>query len=381
MLLSLVSFVETAVRRLIASKLPPVTHSLLDALFVNKRYLERKVANIALNVLEARLQRSSLLSYPIYLIIDPTNQCNLRCALCPTWQDIEGRPKGKMALDSYKRLLDEVGPYVFGVYLCNWGEPLLNPHLAEMIEYAKGYNTIVGFSTNLNRLDDAAAERIVASGVDLIVLSIDGAAQDSYGKYRIGGSFSTVMTNIERLIAYRGRFKTFPQLIWQFLVNRYNENEVEEARQIAQRYGIAFSPSPLRTHMGKELLMPLHTRVKQDTTWLPEGKTYRRYDYEVAPDTRTRQRSCKWLWDASVVNWDGSVAPCCGVYEKSWDFDNCFAPGVSFHRVWNSPQYRHARRLVQAYVKGAPSLAVLHKRCQDAGVICANCVRYGFLED
>ncbi|MBF0539694.1 MAG: radical SAM protein [Nitrospirae bacterium] len=372
---------EVVLRRLIAGKLPPVTHALLDTLFASGKYLRRKVANLALNALESRLQRGSLMSYPIYMIIDPTNHCNLRCALCPTWQDTQGRPKGMMALDSYKRLLDEVGPYVFGVYLCNWGEPLLNPHLAEMIEYAKGYNTIVGFSSNLNRLSDETAGRIAASGVDFIVLSIDGATEDSYAKYRVGGSFSTVMANIERLLAYREASKPFPQLIWQFLVNRYNEGEVEAARQIARGYGIAFSPSPLRTHMGKELLMPLYARVNEDAYWLPTGSSYSRYDYEIAPGTRTRQRNCKWLWDASVVNWDGSVAPCCGVYEKSWDFDNCFVARGTFHRVWNSLQYRSARRLVRAYAKGSSSMAALHRRCKGSGVICANCVGYGFLED
>ncbi|KJU85798.1 radical sam domain protein [Candidatus Magnetobacterium bavaricum] len=375
------SIIETTLWRLIAGKLPPVTHSLVYNVFAGKRYVKRKVANLALNALETSLWRDSLISYPGYLVIDPTNHCNLRCALCPTWQDTQGRPKGMMALDSYKRLLDEVGPYVFGVYLCNWGEPLLNPHLAEMIAYAKGYNTIVGFSTNLNRLSDEIAGRIVGSGVDLIVLSIDGATEDGYGRYRAGGSFSTVMGNIERLLAHRTRSGPFPLLIWQFLVNRYNEGEVEAARQIARGYGIVFSPSPLRTHMGKELLMPLYARVNEDASWLPTDRTYSRYDYEIAPGARTKQRSCKWLWDASVVNWDGSVAPCCGVYEKSWDFDNCFVERGTFHRVWNSPRYRYARRLVRAHTKGAPSTPVLHRHCKDAGIICANCVGYGFLED
>ncbi|MBF0337466.1 MAG: radical SAM protein [Nitrospirae bacterium] len=381
MLPSTVSIIGTTLWRLIVSKLPPVTHSLVDSVFAGKRYVRRKVANLALNALEASLQRSSLISYPIYMVIDPTNHCNLRCALCPTWQDTQGRPKGMMVLDAYKRLLDEVGPYVFGVYLCNWGEPLLNRHLAEMIRYAKGYNTIVGFSTNLNRLNDNTAKDIVASGVDLIVLSIDGATQDSYGQYRVGGNFSTVMANIERLLSFREASKPFPQLIWQFLVNRYNEGEVEAAGQIARGYGIAFSPSPLRTHMGKELLMPLYARLNEDASWLPQDNSYSRYAYEIAPGTRTRQHSCKWLWDASVVNWDGSVAPCCGVYEKSWDFDNCFGARGTFRRVWNSPQYQHARRLVRAYTKRMPSMLPLHKRCKDAGIICANCVEYGFLED
>ncbi|MBF0345958.1 MAG: radical SAM protein [Nitrospirae bacterium] len=381
MLPSIVLMIEKILRRLIVSKLPPVTHSLVDGVFARRRYVGRKVANLALNVLESSLWRDSLISYPIYMIIDPTNHCNLRCALCPTWQDTQGRPKGMMALESYKRLLDEVGPYVFGVYLCNWGEPLLNQHLVEMIEYAKGYNTIVGFSTNLNRLNNDIAGRIVASGVDLIVLSIDGATEESYGRYRVGGSFSTVMGNIERLLAHRETSRPFPLLIWQFLVNRYNEGEVEAARQIASGYGIAFSPSPLRTHMGKELLMPLYARVNEDASWLPTGSSYSRYDYELAPGARTRQRSCKWLWDASVVNWDGSVAPCCGVYEKNWDFDNCFVARGTFAGVWNSPRYQYARRLVRAHAQGTHSTAALHKRCKDAGIICTNCIEYGFLED
>jgi MoaA/NifB/PqqE/SkfB family radical SAM enzyme len=364
---------------------PDFVHPCLKEVIDNKKNMMKKTANFLLNAFEKRLQRGRLLSYPYFLTIDPTNICNLKCPLCPTWQDSSARPKGIMDIGRFIKVMDEIGPYLFTVNLCNWGEPLLNPHLSSMIRYAKACNTVVGFSTNLNCLPDETARQILDSGIDIIVVSLDGASQGTYSKYRRGGSFTSVLANMERLLSYRRDAERFPLILWQFLVNRYNESEIDEACTMARKMGVRFLPSPMRPSMGKELLFPLYERVKEIRDWLADNPHYNRYNYEIRPDTRTRQTTCKWLWNSTVINWDGSVSPCCGVFEKKWDFQSCYddaSDRPSFRQVWNGPRYMAARRLVAAYLRKSKEIEPFFAgAAATEGVICAKCIRYGFLED
>jgi MoaA/NifB/PqqE/SkfB family radical SAM enzyme len=376
---------RSRIEKQVYSSLPHIAHPFLKDLFRNKMYLNRKLFNFTINRFENRLKRNYLISYPYYLVLDPANICNLTCPLCPTWQDSQGRPKGKMDMTMFKKIFDETGPYLFAVNLCNWGEPFLNPELPEMIEYAKKFNTVVGLSTNLNYLPDDTAKKISGSGIDIIVISLDGASQETYSKYRRGGNLEKVLGNIEKLISCKKPGMKFPDLYWQFLVNRYNESEIETAKQMAEKMGLKFHASPMRTSMGKELLLPLYERISELSDWLPENPSYNRYNYEIGPETKTRQKTCKWLWNSAVINCDGSISPCCGVYEKRWDLTACYAASkekpLTFHQAWNSPRYRLARELVSAHMKGSKNLAsTLHHAAREE-LICTKCTRYGFLED
>ena len=154
---------------------------------------------------------------------------------------------------------------------------------------------------------------------------------------------------------------------------------------MAHEMDIHFLAAPMRTSMGKELLFPLYERVKEMADWLPRNPDFNRYAYEIGPETRTPQIICKWLWNSTVVNWDGSVSPCCGVFEKSWDFGACYhdseGKGLTLHEAWNGPRYKRARTLVAAYMRESRDLTVLQEQAAKAGLICAKCIQYGFLED
>lgn len=371
----------TFIEKYVLNKFPPMMHQSLRELFVRKPYLLKKYANILLNGVETSQKREHLISYPYSIVIEPTNICNLKCPLCPTWQDIDARPKGSMDMQSFRKILDEIGPYLFTLNLCNWGEPFLNPALPQMIEYAKRFNTVVGLSTNLNHLSDDAAEKTINAGIDIIVLSIDGITQESYSKYRRGGELSNVFANVEKLNYYKKKADKRPLLIWQFLVNKYNETELESAREIAKQMELQFQPSPMRSSMGKELILPLYNRVQEMADWFPENPKFRKYPLDIKPGTKTNQQTCKWLWNSMVINWDGSVSPCCGIFEKKWDFNNLFQKTLSVHQAWNSPHYMLARKLVRRYLNKSDKLPEHINNAEDKGLICRNCIKYGFLED
>jgi MoaA/NifB/PqqE/SkfB family radical SAM enzyme len=285
----------------------PVLYPFLKEIFERRKYLQKKIKNYLFNISERKRRKSRLRSYPYNIVSDPTNIYTLRCPLCPTWQDHEGRPKGKMSIELFRSVIDETRHYLFTLNLCNWGEPLLNPALPEMIAYAKNYNIIVGLSTNLKILSENTGEAIATSGLDIMVISLDGASAETYSKYRTGGDSEAVIANIKKLLAFKKEAKKFPLLIWQLLVNRYNEKEIEKAKAMAEGLGTYFVLSPLRTSMGKELILPLYERIKEMKDWLPENPLYNKYLYKIGPETRTRQKKCKWLWTDAVINWDGSA--------------------------------------------------------------------------
>ena len=94
-----------------------------------------------------------------------------------------------------------------------------------MIKYAKGFHCDIKLDSNLNSLNAESAEEMVLSGLDKIVVSIDGMREETYSKYRVGGNFKLAMDNLKLLIKKRQKLKSRkPYITCQFLVFRHNEH-------------------------------------------------------------------------------------------------------------------------------------------------------------
>lgn len=312
------------------------------------------------------LKNSRLLGWPLKLSFDPTSICQLKCPLCPTGQGSKGRSRGTMKFPDFKRLMDEMAPYLYEVDLNNWGEPFLNKELLQMVEYAHGKRTRTSVNTNLNiALGEKDAERLVKSGLDVLYVSMDGVTQKTYGKYRKGGNLRRVWDNI-MLVARKkrelGRKK--PSIVWQFLVSRHNEHEVPRLEAVRQQLGVdELVVGLLRSDMGKEIFTPDREKVESLEKWLPRNQALSRYDYR-SKQRKLRKKYCHFLWFVSVVNWNGSVSPCCANYFEKLDFGNAFGEG--FKAVWNNEKYRAARAAVAAH--------------KPTGTVCDNCLRTGFID-
>jgi MoaA/NifB/PqqE/SkfB family radical SAM enzyme len=134
----------------------------------------------------------------------------LHCPLCPAGVGDASRTKAILSFNLFKKIVDEVGDYVYSVNFTNWGEPLLNKHLAKMIMYCKRVKHIpfVRFDTNLNvTLTESEWERLLLSGLDMLSVSIDGVTQETYEKYRRGGNLEKVIDNLKLLIDKKRRLK------------------------------------------------------------------------------------------------------------------------------------------------------------------------------
>jgi len=240
-----------------------------------------------------------------------------------------------MSLDDLMRIVDEIAPYAYRVELYNWGEPLLHPQICEIVEYISQHRISVGLSSNLNHLDAHLARRLVESGLAQLLVSIDGATQESYGAYRRGGQLEQVLRNLQLLLDTRRALGCHrPFILWRMLVGKHNEHEVGTVRQMAHEMGVdAFATGVLFVDTNDR------AQVEQ---WLPSDPSYSCYDYAAEPLQNTW--NCHDLWESMVINWDGGVAPCCWLHDSQYDFGN--TSNQTVHQIWNSPCYISARRAI-----------------------------------
>jgi len=242
----------------------------------------------------------------------------------------------------FKRAIDELGDYLFKLWMYNWGEPLLHKRTPEMIRYAKAKDIQIILSTNLSiKLSDDYIERLVRSGLDVLIVSLDGASEETYVKYRVNGKFDLVRQNMLRIKAAKERLGSqVPKIVWQFLVFQHNEHEINDAQTIYKNWGA----DELHIEAAQ---MPL--KEYNDGLAPPVDPAYNMYDPQHwVQREAVRQvksgKSCSWLYGIIVLNPGGRVSPCCDVPSEKHDFGE-FTPGGSFFDLWNNEKFQRARQL------------------------------------
>jgi radical SAM protein with 4Fe4S-binding SPASM domain len=258
-----------------------------------------------------------------------------------------------MALADLKRIVDEIAPFAYQIELYNWGEPLLHPDIMEMIEYASQRRIPVGLSSNLNRLDAETARRLVESGLSHLIVSIDGATQESYAAYRRRGQLDTVLKNLELLIETRRKLqRRSPFIIWRMLVGKHNEHEIAIVRNMAHSMGAdSFSTGVLF----------VDTRdPEQVKEWLPADPAFSPYDYDG--EKLENRWDCHDLWENMVINWDGGVSPCCWLHDPQFDFGS--VSGQTVREIWNNPRYVSARRVIGKRNSQPDDVPTICHRCR-----------------
>jgi radical SAM protein with 4Fe4S-binding SPASM domain len=168
-------------------------------------------------------------------------------------------------------------------------------------------------------------------------VSLDGASQQTYEKYRVGGSFERVVNNLKKIMDMRKRFKKkLPYVTIKFLVNKYNEHEIDTIAMIARDLHVdSFALSPLLLNIKDD---------KQINEWLPVNSHYSYYDY-TRRSKKEMQKDCNFPWLRVIINSDGGVSPCCHLFHPSTDFGNISLQ--NFRRIWNNELYRKARKLLK----------------------------------
>lgn len=293
-----------------------------------------KVVNLIAAKSQKWLKREKVWGMPFRYTIDPLNVCNLRCPLCPTGLGTLGRERGKMTPQQFYNLIDQVSPYAYTVEMYNWGEPFLHPQIFEMISYASSKRIAVRLSSNMNRFSPEMAKKAVQSGLDAVLVSVDGATQEVYEKYRRGGNLERVLENVRSLVAAKKQAGSrTPFITLRMLINKYNEDQIESMRQIADDLDVdAFT-------LGTTFVDT--TDPKQIDEWLPKDEALSYYDYSA--EKLENVWHCADLWESVTINWDGGLAPCCWLHEKGHDYENVYDRPLK--EIWNGEAYVSSRRV------------------------------------
>lgn len=282
-----------------------------------------KVSNVLLNNYELRQKRHLLKSKPYFIKVEPSPFCHLRCPGCLHGNHPEmNRVFNKscmMSFDQFAAVIEPLKKVLLGVSLSVRGEPLINPHTLKMVKFCHENNIGTTFPTNFSlRFKDEEFDEMVASGLDHLMISIDGITQEVYSQYRVGGNLELVLSNAEKLIrAKRGLKSKTPSIEFKFIIFDHNRHQAEEAEKLANRIGfdkfslVAANRSEERLNASRQ----------------------------IADVNRRKRKACYWPWNNLVVFWDGSTAPCCTRY---FPMDHI---GKRFEALWNGEKYQSLRKL------------------------------------
>lgn len=308
--------------------------------FLRSKYYWDRFKNRHMNKKEFKERRSVLHSFPTIAYIDPSNICPLSCPLCPTGNKSGTHPKGLMSFETFQKVYDQIGRFLYELHLYNWGEPLLNHSIVEMIQYSKQqYNPKIIISSNLSGISDEWAKKIVLSGVDAINVSIDGIHQSTYEKYRVGGKLDQVLETLKNMALIKKNYDLKkPLLRWQFIPMKHNEIEIDSARNLARTLGVDFRVHRVRLNVCDFDKKNIEQTIKDQKEWMPQNKKYIRLKKK-----KGLENICNFLWDRVVFNWDGSILPCCKIYT----FKDIFEKNLDtpFINVWNGTAYIKAREI------------------------------------
>lgn len=304
---------------------------LLDALRFLRAVTLKKCWN-AVRVYKGFYRRSSNHpGLPISISVEPTTACNLGCPECPSGLKVFTRPTGNIKLDEYKVWLKEWRDFVFHINFYFQGEPFIHPQLIEMIRLANQNRIYTAVSTNAHFMNPKMVSDIIDSGLDRIIISLDGFTQEVYEQYRVNGNVAEVKKAVELLVAEKTKRKVHhPFVIIQTLVVKPNEDEVDEIKKWAKAVGV--NEVKWKT---AQLYHP-----SDNHPLMPRQEKYRRYKKNSRGQWVVKSsldNHCWRLWSSCVITWDGSIVPCC------FDKDAAYKMGSlrthTLQEIWNNEEY------------------------------------------
>jgi radical SAM protein with 4Fe4S-binding SPASM domain len=262
-----------------------------------------------------------------------TNYCNLACPECTSGSGIMTRARGNMDPELFDRIINELGPSLLNMNLYFQGEPMLHPGFFRFLDRSKIIKTTV--STNGHFLSEENAEKIVKSGLNKLVISLDGPDQETYSTYRINGSLKKVLDGIGNISAAKKKYRSAINIVIQVLVNRLNESRINDIKKMVRDYDVKLNLKSMQI-----------VNLDKMDAWLPVNTRYRRYDssdggYQVRSKLPNR---CSRLWLNPVITWDGKVLPCC--FDKNAEYIMGDLNQNSFREIWFSRKYKDFRRSV-----------------------------------
>lgn len=275
---------------------------------------------------------------PLSIAIEPTTSCNLRCPECPSGLRSFTRLTGMLEQHLFERSIEQMKAHLIYLTFYFQGEPYLHRQFLDMVRYASDRRIYTATSTNAHYLDDRQAEATVRSGLDRLIISVDGTTQETYQNYRVGGSLDKVLAGTRNMVKWKRELKSkTPHLIFQFLVVGPNEHQIDEAKQLAKDIGvneIQFKTAQIYDYQnGSDLI--------------PENPQYSRYRKNALGKFELKNpllNECWKMWQGCVVTWDGKVVPCC--FDKDAKHQLGDLNEQPMAEIWYSDKYTNFRKSI-----------------------------------
>jgi radical SAM protein with 4Fe4S-binding SPASM domain len=276
---------------------------------------------------------------PIAVAFEPTTSCNLRCPECPSGLRSFTRPTGMLEKNFFQQTIDSIQGTCCYLTFYFQGEPYLHPEFLEMVRYATEKKIYTATSTNAHYLTDEKARETVESGLDRLIISLDGTTQDTYRQYRVGGQLDKVMEGTKKLVEWKRKLKSNkPFLVFQFLVVKPNEHQVEEVKQLAKTIGVDdvwFKTAQVYDYQN------------DPNGLIPSNNRYSRYKKDAEGNYQPKHKlshHCWKLWHSNVITWDGKVVPCC--FDKDATHQLGDLRVDSMPNIWSNQAYQQFRKKI-----------------------------------
>lgn len=289
-----------------------------------------------------------VIGYPYVALIEIGSYCNLRCPTCPTPGDKIHRKKELMSFDNFKKIIDNIKNSVHIVLLYFTNEPLLNQDVFRMVKYAHQNNLYTEISTNAVLLNQEKTKELLESGLDRIILDLDGTTKESYEQFRVGADFEKVFKNISYFCGQKqalGAKKPFIEL--QFVLNRLNQNEVDDIKTIAK--DLKVDHLCIRSFGLGEYAYSEKERKELSDKFFPDTSKYRqkvRYKEDGGKlKIKNSPVKCPLAKSHVVVLTDGRVAMCCYDLRGEYIYGNALS--YKLKNIWFAEDTKKRRQLAE----------------------------------
>lgn len=294
-------------------------------------------ANILSSYHYARaVKKPAIKGMPISISFEPTTSCNLRCPECPSGLRSFTRPTGMLDQALFKNVIDQLSGTLSYLTFYFQGEPYLHPRFLDMATYAADRGIYTATSTNAHYLKDDVARRTVESGLDRLIISVDGTTQQTYEAYRVGGALDKVIEGTQNILAWKKKLRSkTPHVVFQFLVVAPNEHQIPEVYALAKKLGV--DQVLLKTAQIYD--------YEQGSDLIPKQEKYARYRKNADGTYGIKNAladHCWKMWHSCVITWDGRVVPCC--FDKDAHFVLGDLAKNSFEEIWSGEKYQQFRQ-------------------------------------
>ena len=286
------------------------------------------IKNEILKKISYTFQLEKNLGKPIIRQLEPTNACMMNCIMCPR-KNMKRKIK-YMDMEFFKKIIDQA-KWNYQMFLHHFGDPLMHPKIDEMIEYVAKKGIKAQISVNPKLLSEKMSERLIDSGLDMIMISIDGVDDKTYKYFRgKNADYEEAVKNIDNFLRIKNKKHSNVKVVLSLVRMKANKKDVKEFEKIWDKKGV-----------NQVLIKQFTTFDGSDKVIMEQG------DSDTLTDQfKTNKRKyCSEPWMGITITAEGNVVPCCYDYDEKYIIGNL--KEESLEQIWNNKRMRLLRRQVK----------------------------------